>query len=456
MKRLILALLTLTACTQNKELPLSSEALVFTHVNIVDVRNGNVIEDQLVVIDSGKIKFIFPEGSTIPENTQLIDATGKYLMPGLSEMHAHIPHPDAGQDYLDNTLFLYLSNGITTVRGMLGHPAHLELREKALKNEILSPRIFTSSPSLNGNTVQSIEEAKSKVESYAEAGYDFLKLHPGLKLEVFNEIAKTSNKIGIPFAGHVSVDVGIRNALQSDYATIDHVDGYLEGLVPPDAGVNPEENGFFGFNFTDLADENYMSELVDMTREHRVWVVPTQALFDRWFSPDKTETFATQPEMKYIPADMLRRWVESKNNLNDDESYSAEKWERFNGIRHKLIYELNKNGYGLLLGSDAPQVFNVPGFSIHHELQGMLDAGLSIAEAIKIGTLNPAVYLEMEGEFGEIVEGASADFILLEKNPLEDLNNLKNPSGVMVRGHWLSREDIDQRLNEIEAQYQNQ
>ena len=442
--------LAITACTATQyEESAGKVQTIISDVNVVDVRQAAIIENQHILIDSGKIVKILAAGATLPEADTVINGSSKYLMPGLAEMHAHIPSPEWGRNLTRETLFLYLSNGVTTIRGMLGHPVHLELRKQAENNEILSPRIYTSSPSLNGNTVPTKEEARQKVIAYHEDGYDFLKLHPGIKLEVFDEIVRTAKEVEIPYAGHVSVFVGIRHALQSDYASVDHVDGFLEGLVPESAGVVADANGFFGYNFTDLAEREKIDELVALTRENDVWVVPTQSLFDRWFSPEDPSSLAQAPEMKYMPASTLESWVNSKTGLITDENYRAEQWEKFNEIRRQLIYQLHQNGHGLLLGSDAPQVFNVPGFSIHHELQGMLDAGLSPAEAIRIGTLNPAVFFGREGDFGEVAEGASADLILLPASPLEDLKILKEHEGVMVRGRWLSRDRIEQRLAEI-------
>ena len=452
MKYLTYLFLTLVACTTPpSEEAISPSATVITNVNVVDVRNGQIAESQYVVIDSGRVVQRLDTIESLADGVTTIDGQDKFLMPGLAEMHAHIPSPEQGQDYIENTLFLYLVNGVTTVRGMLGHPLHLELREQAANHQLLSPRIFTSSPSLNGNTVQTPEEARTKVTAYQQDGYDFLKLHPGIQLDVFNEIVKTANEVGIPFAGHVPVAVGIRHALESKYASIDHVDGFLEGLVPSSAGVAPDENGFFGYNFTELADTSTVEELVSMAKQHRVWVVPTQSLFDRWFSPEAAEQLAQAPEMKYVPKALLNDWVSSKQNLVSQEGYDSAQWAQFNNIRNQLIYRLHQNGQGLLLGSDAPQVFNVPGFSIHHELQAMLRAGLTPPEALRIGTLQPAQFFNQEGAFGEVIVGASADLVLLNANPLEDLENLKNPVGVMVRGKWLSREEMDTRLAEIAA-----
>jgi hypothetical protein len=367
-------------------------------------------------------------------------------------MHAHIPNKPWDDPLVQETLFLYLSNGITTIRGMLGSEVHLPLRAKAENQEILSPRIFTSSPSLNGSTVPTHEEAREKVKNYAAAGFDFLKLHPGIRKHVFDTIVVAAEDYGIPFAGHVSNLVGIRHALTNGYRTIDHIDGFIEGLVPEAAGVNPAENGFFGFNFTDLADTTKIPELVALSKKNKVWVVPTQALFDRWFSPTPPDELVAQQEMQYISPETRRNWVKNKNNLTNAESYDPEKWKRYNQIRYQLIKSLHEDGHGLLLGSDAPQVFNVPGFSIHHEIRGMLDAGLSPLEILQIGTINPALFFG--GNFGEIREGMEADLVLLNENPLEDLTHLKNPIGVMARGQWLSGTSIREKLEETAKKYE--
>ncbi len=461
MKYLIPFLVLFFSCNSNSDLQmaLSNDAIVIENVHVVDVRQGDILSDQRVIVDSGKIVDITdtdPNRSvTWGEGVEIIDAAGDYITPGLAEMHAHIPSPNEGEEWIDDVLFLYLSNGVTTIRGMLGHPRHLELREAARENSILSPRIYTSSTSFNGNSVPDVEAGRQKVIESSEAGYDFLKFHPGIKLDVHDEIIRTANEVGIPYAGHVSTDVGIRHALESNYASVDHVDGFLEGLVPASAGVKPDENGFFGYNFTDQADTANIPELVRMSKTHEVWVVPTQALFERWFSNIPAEDLASEPEMKYMPVSTINNWVERKNQMTTAPGFDEEKWERFNDIRRQMIYQLQHEGHGLLLGSDAPQVFNVPGFSIHHEMQYMLEAGLTPLEILQTGTIHPAQYFDQEGEFGEIITGASADFILTADNPLENLKHLEQPKGVMVRGKWLSREAIDQKLADLAERNKN-
>jgi imidazolonepropionase-like amidohydrolase len=448
-KTAVLAMILIFCACNRPKKNIGATALLITDVSVVDVRSGSILENRQVVVDSGKIVTIADRIDDPESYPQKIDGKGKYLMPGLAEMHAHIPPPTTDPRRIEETLFLYLSNGITTIRGMLGDPAHLSLREKARNGDILSPRIFTSSPSLNGNTVSSKEEAKEKVTAYGRDGYDFLKIHPGVPLEAFDQIVATANEVGIPFAGHVPVAVGIRHALESKYASIDHVDGFLEGLVPESAGVDPSDNGFFGYAFTPLADTTMIDGLVQMAKTNKVWIVPTQSLFERWFAPIPVETLLAQPEMKYMPKSTLANWERIKKETMADESFTVAQWQQFDAIRKKLIHKLQQNGHGMLLGSDAPQLFNVPGFSIHHEIQGMLNAGLTPLEIIRSGTINPAAFFDRSDTFGEIKEGMQADLILVDVNPLEDLSALQKISGVMVRGRWLDSKTIADKLAEI-------
>ncbi len=446
----ILVLAIFSGCAQTAEKNISKTALLISNVNIVDVRSGSIHEKQQVVIDSGIIKRISKTVATPEGYSTVIDGSEKYLSPGLAEMHAHIPPPTTDSLRIQETLFLYLSNGVTTIRGMLGDPAHLLLRKNAAEGAILSPRIFTSSPSLNGNSVTSKEQAKEKVTEYQNAGYDFLKIHPGIQRDVFDQVVRTANEVGIPFAGHVPVAVGIRHALKSKYASIDHVDGFLEGLVPGSANVLASENGFFGYNFTALTDLEKVDELVAMAKANKVCIVATQSLFERWFAPVSADDLLKQPEMTYMPASTLANWKERKNASTEESTrFTEKKWNNFTHIRRTLIKALQENGHGMLLGSDAPQLFNVPGFSIHHEIDGMEAAGLTPLQILQSGTLNPARYFGMEAEFGSVAEGLAADLLLLESNPLEDLDALKQLSGVMVKGKWLSKETIDGKLKEI-------
>ena len=342
----------------------------FTHVNVIPMNREIVIPDQTVVVRDGRIQAIRPTTpKKISSDHTVIDCTGKYLMPGLAEMHAHIP-PVNDMEPMKSVLKLFLANGVTTIRGMLGHPLHIELREKVKEGSIMGPRIITSGPSFNGKTVASPEQGAAMVIQQKNLGYDFLKLHPGLSKEIFQTIAKTANEQDIPFAGHVSFDVGVWTAINAGYATIDHMDGFIEGLVRGVEHMKPETLGLFGMYIADHADTSIIPKLMSELKQNRVWVVPTEALAQRWFSPHRTaEELAAEPEMSYIDKKTLANWIEAKRNIEKDPAYDRNAVLAFMELRRKLIYSMYASGVGILLGSDAPQVFDVPGFSVHHELK---------------------------------------------------------------------------------------
>ena len=443
--------LSLLACKQQRVI--SKEGILIKDVTLISMNEDKVIAPQSVFIENQKIVSI---GAVIkginPEI--IIEGSGKYLMPGLTEMHAHIPVPkDGNTSLVEETLFLYLSQGITTIRGMLGDPYHLTLKQLVEDGKMLGPRIYTASPSMNGNNLTSPDIAKSRVIQYQQKGYDFLKIHPGIPLEVWNTLESTAKQVGIPYAGHVPTAVGIHRALEAQYQTIDHLDGYLEGLVPIALNVDPNSNGFFGYGFTELLDASLLSDLVAKTKQLGVAVVPTQTLFTRWYSPQPAAELVNDPEMKYMSPKTRYAWRQSKERMVGDDLYTAKKWETFIAIRKQLLLEMHQQGVTILLGSDAPQVFNVPGFSIHREMQTMSEAGMPNKAILESGTIQPARFFKAENEYGSIKPGAFADLILLDENPLENIQSTIAIRGVMVKGQWLSKTKIDQRLGEIAKAY---
>lgn len=400
-----------------------------------------------------KNRDVWIEGEEIIEVTQrdqkapseddfIIDGTGQYLMPGLSEMHAHIPTPgeDGDDTYVREVMMLYLANGITTIRGMLGQPYHLELKKIVVSGDILAPRIYTSSPSMNGGSIPTKSEAETKVKAAARDGYDFLKIHPGIQSEVMEHLVKIAREEGIRFAGHVPAQVGIHDALAYGYWSVDHADGYIQGLVRDDYDFDIENTGFFGLTLAGELDWEKINELASQTIENDVWLVPTQSLFTRWASPISAEIFMNQPEMDYMPSSTRYAWTRSKTQMINDPGYSEEAFQVFLDARNKILKSLHEAGVQFLLGSDSPQVMNVPGFSIFHEIESLVEAGIPVAAIIASGTRNVAEFFGEAGSYGVIAPGAKADLVLRSGNPMEDYNFLKENGGVFVRGKWLSPE----------------
>lgn len=446
-----LILLATTFSLVAQELPDSrKQEIVFRNVNVIPMDKEQVLTNQVVIVKDGKISLIGDARMVkYGAGALVIDGTGKYLMPGLAEMHAHVP-PIDDIEPMKEVVMLFALKGVTTIRGMLGHPRHLELRSKLLSGEIIGPRLYTSGPSINGQTASTEATAMKMVREQKAAGYDFLKLHPGLTVPNFNAIVQTAKEVNIPFAGHVSFDVGVWRAIDAGYASIDHMDGFVESLVPGLAGMKEQQTGLFATFIGYQADTTRIPALMKGLRDHHIWVVPTQSLAERWISPDKTpEALSQEPEMIYMAPNTLTNWVNTKKNLQSNPQYKPAEVRQFVEIRRKLICACQKNGVGLLLGSDAPQIFDVPGFSLHHELQYLVNAGLTPYEALRTGTVNPATFFKRE-DAGVIRSGALADLVLLNSNPLTNISATQDIEGVCLAGRWLNKEYIQQGLKKLE------
>jgi imidazolonepropionase-like amidohydrolase len=238
----------------------------------------------------------------------------------------------------------------------------------------------------------------------------------------------------------VPAEVGLQRALEARYHTIDHLDGYLEAL----AGDGAPPSQWFGVNLTARVDETRIPGLVAATKKAGTWMVPTEILLENSVSAESGESLAKRPEMKYANPQQLSQWIEGKKKF--DEIPLAER-KRFVEIRRRVIKALHDGGVPFLLGSDAPQIWNVPGFSIHRELEALVASGLSPFQALATGTVNVARFYGAEKERGTIEQGKRADLVLIDGNPLADIRNTARISGVLINGRWMSRADIQKRLD---------
>jgi imidazolonepropionase-like amidohydrolase len=421
----------------------------FINVNVVPMTAETVVEAQTVLVEAGKIATIGDvDDIPIAEDAVLIDGTDRYLMPGLAEMHAHVP-PVASTG-LDRVLRLNVANGVTMVRGMLGRPSHLKLRQDILKGAVLGPRLFTSGPSFNGNSVSSPDGAIEMVRTQHGAGYDFLKIHPGLTGPEFEALADTAKRYGMQFSGHVSAAVGVPGALRAGMASIDHLDGYMQAIVADDADLSGGTAGLFGVLLADRIDEAKITDIAAQTAVAGVWNVPTESMFEHWVSDKSVEELRRWPEMVYMPLGTIGQWERSKQQILDDPNYDPAIAARAIEVRRRLILALHEAGAGLLLGADTPQVFNVPGFALHRELRYLVEAGLTPYEALRTGTVNPAVFFGQQHAFGTVEIGKEADLVLLDANPLQDIGNVSRIHGVMLRGRWYDRAALDEMLSALE------
>ena len=413
----------------------------FVGVDVLPMDSERVLADQTVVVDGGRIVAMGPVATTpVPPGAVRIDGDGKFLMPGLAEMHGHIPPPQAPAQHIEAVLFLYVANGITTVRGMLGHPGQLDLKARATRGEIVAPNLYLAGPSFSGQSVSSPEQAAERVRQQAAEGWDLLKVHPGLTLEQYDAMARVARETGMRFGGHVPEAVGLRHAIEMGQETFDHIDGYEQELG----------------TFEGALDETALAELVEISREAGVWIVPTQVLWETLYGTADFDSLKTLPELRYAPPQQVRQWISVHEQRLAEPDFDLAESRRLIAARMRILEALHDGRVRILMGTDAPQQFSVPGFSLHREIRRMTQAGMSPYEVLVTGTRNVGEYFANEDDFGTVAPGKRADLVLLRANPLEDVRNVDTIEGVMVEGRWLPRAEIDRRLQAVAVGYAGQ
>ncbi|HEX7707355.1 MAG TPA: amidohydrolase family protein [Thermoanaerobaculia bacterium] len=429
MRTLLLSLFSLLVSVSSV-----AEVVVFRDANVISMASPDVRRGTVVVRD-GKITEVRRIAGVIPKGATVIEAKGMFLIPGLAEMHGHVPPPNAPAGATEDALFLYVASGITTVRGMLGHPGQLELRERQKRGELIGPNLYLAGPSFNGQSINSPEEAVAKVREQKKEGWDLLKLHPGLTREEFDAMARTAREEKIRFGGHVPQEVGLLHAIEAGQETFDHIDGYAEYLNADQPEI----------------DSKKLAEIVSRSKAAGVWIVPTSALWEVLMNITPLDTLRAYPELKYVSAATVESWTNAYNGRENAATLAARKNVAAN--RARILRALYDGGVRILMGTDAPQQFSVPGFSLHRELLVMRDAGMSPWAILHSGSVNVGHYFEKQDAFGTIEPGKRADLVLLHANPLLDIANVAKIEGVMVRGRWLSRAELDEGLKKIEQKH---
>lgn len=424
-------------CLVLPNLASADEAVAFVNASVIPMDRDTVLPHHSVVVVGDRITAVGPTAETaIPDGARIINAAGKYLIPGLGEMHGHNPPAGSSESYIENTYFLFLANGVTTVRGMLGWPGQLELRDRVKTGRLLGPTLHLAGPSFSGATVRSPAQAEQRVREQKAEGWDLLKVHPGLTRAAYDAMAAKADSLGIRFAGHVPVDVGLQHALEMGQESIDHLDGYIEHLHAEKAPIDPAR----------------LQEIVRLTREAGAWVVPTMVLWETILGSASLETMSAYPELKYMPAAEVHRWTSNYERRQGAFTFDREKARRTADNRNILLRALHNGGVHIVFGTDSPQQFSVPGFSIHREMKAMEACGLTPFQVLQTATANVGDFLKKTDTFGLVAAGHRADLVLLKENPLADLAHLRNPAGVMVRGRWIPESEINAGLARIAAE----
>ncbi|HRN52585.1 MAG TPA: amidohydrolase family protein [Gemmatimonadaceae bacterium] len=441
------------------QVPRSAPAPVaFTNVTVLTMDGDRRLDDHTVIVRDGKIAALGPSATTqVPAGVTRVDGRGKFLMPGLAEMHAHVPPGNPTREQLEDIMFLYVANGITTIRGMLGAPYQIQLKAQLESGAMLGPQFFPAAPSLNGNSAPTPEAAVALVRQAKATGYDLVKIHPGVSRATWDAAVAEMRAQGLTFGGHIPFDVGIVHAMRTGIATIDHVDGYLEAAVRDSAVYAP---GSQLGDIIDAVDPAKFPALARMARELQVWNVPTMYLWENFYNDRTAEELGALPEMQYVSPQQVTAWMNQKRGralADENQRMTPERRARYLALRRQMLKALTDAGAPLLMGTDSPQMFNVPGYALHRELQVARAAGLTPQQVLESGTRNVGRYvresLKQDGNFGTVAVGQWADLVLLDADPTVDLERLTRRSGVMLRGRWVSATEIAAGLERIRSKH---
>ena len=448
-------IIAFTACAAQTQTTV--DATAFTNVNVISMTTEDaVLPGQTVVVVGGVITEAGPAAEVeVPRGATEIDGTGQYLMPGLAEMHAHVPpSADPPREEVEDILFLYIANGITTIRGMLGSAYQIPLADELERGEVLGPNFYVGAPSIRGASAPTPDDAERLVRAHVEAGYDLQKIHPGVSLETWDRMVEVAQAAGFTYGGHVPADVGLAHAIETGMSTVDHLDGYVQAIASDNVQAQVSVGNISLGGLASGVDEAKLDQIIGMTIEHDVYVVPTMYLWGNLYGAPDPDAMLRQPEMRYVSPQTRDGW---RQRAAGGGRGAPEEVELYLDLRKRILKALSDAGAGILMGTDSPQLFNVPGFALHRELQVMAEAGMSNYEILKSGTVTVGEYvaghLGLDGNFGTVAPGQRADLVLLGSNPLDDLANLFDRAGVMVRGRWVTRAEIDAGLEALAAKF---
>lgn len=455
--------------------------VAFIDVTVVPMDGERLLSHQTVVVVNGRITQVVPSlSANVPSDAVKINGTGKFLMPGLADMHVHFMRRTAGESQpfrsaadegngrttattrsasasSDNLrenqglALLFVANGITTVRNMWGNPAIDEFARTINSGGDLGPHIYSTGNITDGNpptwegtrVVETREQAEQAVLSDKQAGYIAIKVYTRLSKDAYSAIITAARREGLPVVGHVPAAVGLQGVIAARQDSIEHLDRFLFALQR-DSEAKDNSWGELLRN----VDLTKLPSFVGAIKAAGIWVCPTLVVAD----PPRTDS--TWLEQKsFVPHGILERYAEMYPGMAA--STDPRGAPQGHAIFSAILRGLHEGGAHLLLGTDTVKPGTLPGFSLHEELANFVAAGMSPYEAIRAGTADAAIFLHQESEFGTVATGLRADLLLVQANPLEDVRNVSKRVGVVLNGHWYTEKELTRRLATLRASYRH-
>lgn len=453
------------------------EGLAIQNVNVISMVDESVLAGRTVLVQAGQIRVIAPTGElALADTVEVVDGSGKYLMPGLVDMHKHIMSPEC--------LTLDVVYGVTAVRNMWGNDETLGYAAEIASGVRLGPEIVNGSPLIDGDppyfpgsaTLIDPADAEALVLEMKAKGFAFLKPYEVLKEDVYFALMAAAEKHGINVEGHIPQSVSAFDAFEAGHDTVEHSMRFDSAIVNPDL---PWSTAFRPKELVDIVaridageltyeqafSREKLRELSRLIVEKGAAVVPTLGVLGvLQYSDDDREAMKNHPQIEYVNPGMRTFWLVKIDPVDSDvperarpaltdaeidslEDFAVREYGEWVGVMHE-------EGVLLMAGVDAPNPGMFQGYSLHEELQHFVNrAGLSNYEALKTATVNPATWWGKAGTSGVVTEGADADLVLLAANPLEDISNTLKIEGVVLDGNWLARHKLDALQEEVAAAY---
>lgn len=434
-------------------------AITIVNVTVIDTDGGRLLQHRNVSVRNGTIEDI--RDSMLPKankHSVEVNGTGKYLIPGLWDMHVHMAFGDWFPHSKEIALPLFIANGITGVRDMGGELEVLQQWRKEISaGSLLGPRIVMSGPMLDGPqprfpssiAIKTPDDGRRAVDDLKKRGADFIKLQSLIPREAVFAIADESARQGITFVGHVPDSVRASEASNAGQKSFEHLIGIFEGSSPLEdeflkGGKSPGK-------FLSTYDQKRAEALFTLLAKNQTWQCPT-LVWERGGNLLELSDFGHDPLAKYVPAywkDVTWKRFEAEVKRDNVDDLATRR--HFVDKELEVVNAMHKAGIPFLAGTDTPPgVYVFPGFSLHQELQRFVAAGFTPLEALQTATLNPAKFLGMSDRLGTIEKGKLADLVLLDANPLEDIRNTQKIMGVVVNGRYLSHAELDNMLAAVE------
>lgn len=402
------------------------EKLALTNVNIVSiVDNDSVLTDKTILIENGRIKSIIEDFLDVPDTYTVVNLKGKYIAPGLIDMHTHI--------FDRSDLPMYLGYGVTTVRNMMGFPMHLRWREQVKANEYPGPELITAAPTINsgGNgspfhkNIVEVQEGIDAVKEYKELGYDFIKIYGGLNEEQLEGIMGEAVKNDLFVAGHPPKDIALADLLKYDIKSYEHVEEMVQSLM------DYELDTILGRKVAKELKQGGAKMTLTLSPFHNIYKATLEG--DDFLNTIPKEKI--NPFVRLIGKRQLGEWVDTNEGAY---KWNKEKYECMESLT-RILYEEDVE---LLLGTDTGPSLTVPGITLHDEIELLKNAGIPNLDILRSGTINAARALGKIDELGSIEKGKRANLIVLEANPIDDMSSLREPLMILNNGMVYDREAI--------------